>query len=133
MKVSPKQYAHALFDLTQGKEHGEINTIITDFVARVKKNGHLRFSHNIIAQFEKIYNNAHSIITATVTSAFPLQNAQKDVLEKYIMDTYHAKKIIATYCEDKNVRGGVVIRVGDEVLDASVDGRLRMITHALLN
>ena len=133
MKVSPRQYAQALYDLTEGKSESEIDSIIKKFLKNVKNNGQMRFSREIITQFEKIYNAANNIIAATVTTAFPLQNAQKDIMEKYIADEYDASNVVATYCEDKNIKGGVIIRVGDEVLDASVDGKLKLINNALHN
>lgn len=131
MKVSAKQYARALYELTEGKSEKEIDGVITDLVARMKKNGHLKFSQDVIALFEKEYNDANSIVTATVVSAFPLQETQKDSVESYIKDRYSATQVIAEYCEDKSVKGGVVITVGDEVLDASVSGKLKQINQAL--
>lgn len=133
MKISPRQYAQTLYDLTDGKSEKEVEGVIEKFVKSMKNNGQLRFSGEIIAQFEKVYNAAHNIVTATVTTAFPLQNAQKDVVEKYIADEYGAKSVVTTYCEDKSIKGGVIIRVGDEILDASVDGKLKLINNALHN
>ncbi|PID52790.1 MAG: hypothetical protein CR972_00030 [Candidatus Moraniibacteriota bacterium] len=131
MKVSSKQYAQTLFELTDRKNDDESKNVIEKFVAHMKKNGHLALSREVIEQFEKIYNTTHNIVTATITTAFPLQNAQKDIVEKYIAREYGANSVVTTYYEDKNIKGGVIIRVDDEILDASIDGKLRLINNAL--
>ncbi len=131
MKISPRQYAQTLYELTDGKSTDAVAEVIAQFVAQMKKNGHLRYATEIITQFEKIYNAEHDIVTATVTTAFPLADQQKTAVERYIKETYSATDVVTVYREDQYIKGGIVIRVADEVVDASISGKLQCITHAL--
>lgn len=131
MKVSVKQYAQTLYELTSGKNEHDVRAVVADFVAQMKRNGHMKIARGVIAEFEKVYNNAHGIVVATVTSAFPLSDMQKASVEKYITMRYGARTVAVTYHGDEGIRGGIVIKVGDEVLDASVNGRLKALHRAL--
>jgi F-type H+-transporting ATPase subunit delta len=132
MKISAKQYAHAIFELTDNENKKKIDPVIGKFVAQIKKNGHMKLSQEIIIQFKKIYDKTHNIVSATITTAFPLNTTQKKSVENFIAQEYDATGVTTTYCEDPNVKGGIVIRVGEEIIDASVDRRMKMINDALL-
>lgn len=132
MKVSVKQYAQTLYELTDDKGDQEISDIVAKFVAKMKYDGHMRMAKNVIVAFEQVYNDAHGIVVATVTSAFPLSDTQKTSVEQYIAKRYSAQSVALTYHEDAHIKGGIVIRVADEVLDASVNGRLKALHRALM-
>jgi len=60
---------------------------------------------------------------AEVTSALPLTSEEQDTVRKDIVGRLGGSPAVV-FRVDPNILGGVVVRVGDKVVDASVAGRL---------
>jgi len=60
--------------------------------------------------------------SAEVTSALPLTTAEQDTVKKDVLAKSGAAAV--TFRVDPSILGGLVIRVGDKVLDGSVAGKL---------
>ena len=69
---------------------------------------------------------------ALVTSPFELTAEQKTKIEKKLLDTTDYKKMEITYREDKTLIGGLVIRIGDRVIDTSIKSRLEELRLQLM-
>jgi F-type H+-transporting ATPase subunit b len=61
-------------------------------------------------------------VSAEVTSALPLSEAEKDVVRQEI--TYKVSAQTVAFRVDPGILGGLVVKVGDKVVDGSVSGRL---------
>lgn len=68
--------------------------------------------------------------SAMVTSAVPLTDAEKVVIREDILDQLGASASIS-FRVDPNILGGVVIKVGDKVIDGSVSGKLGALRETL--
>jgi F-type H+-transporting ATPase subunit delta len=131
MKVSAKQYANTLFELTKDKSELEIDKIIVQFVAQMKKMGDLKKSRDIIGQFDTVYNEKHNIIEAVVTSARQLSMNEQEKVKAFITKYYNATEVSMKYIIDNKIKGGIIIKVGDEILDGSVLGRIKVLNNNL--
>ena len=60
--------------------------------------------------------------SAQVTSALPLSADEQESVKRDVLSKAGAKQV--TFRVDPSILGGLVIRVGDKVLDSSVAGRL---------
>ena len=76
----------------------------------------------------KEYKN---IGTAYVTSAMELSGAQKAAVEKRLLETTKYVKFEMHYDVDAELIGGMVIRIGDRVVDSSVRTKLYDLTREL--
>ena len=76
----------------------------------------------------KEYKN---IGTAYVTSAMELSDAQKAAVEKRLLETTKYVKFEMHYDVDAELIGGMVIRIGDRVVDSSVRTKLYDLTREL--
>jgi len=86
-----------------------------------------------IAELFKTLKSAHdSIKDAVVTSAFALDDAALARLTADI-EAHFKSKVRVSVVIDPELIGGVRIAVGDEVIDASVRGKLAAMTAALQN
>ena len=131
MKVSVKQYAQTLFELTIDKSNAEVDGIIVRFVVFMKKMGDLKKSRDVITQFNNIYNAKNNIVEAVVTSVRMLDsNIQEDV-QSFVRKEYGATSVILNNIIDTEIKGGIIVRVGDEVLDGSISGRLKQLKKGL--
>jgi F0F1-type ATP synthase delta subunit len=61
--------------------------------------------------------------SAEVTSALPLTVAEMNIVKKDVLSKIGSQATV-TFRVDPGILGGLVIRVGGKVLDASVAGRL---------
>ncbi|MFL6164563.1 MAG: F0F1 ATP synthase subunit delta [Jatrophihabitantaceae bacterium] len=67
---------------------------------------------------------------AKVTSAVELSAEQQNRLAEVLSEQYH-RSISVRIAVDESVRGGLVVRIGDEVIDGSVAARLSQVRRAL--
>ncbi len=59
---------------------------------------------------------------AEITSALPLTSAEQETVKKDVLAKTGAQAI--TFRVDPTILGGLVVKVGDKVLDGSVSGKL---------
>lgn len=78
----------------------------------------------------KIYRK---IGTAYVTSAMPLSSVQKKDLEEKLLETTSFEKMEMHYRVDESLIGGMIIRIGDRVVDNSVKRQLERLTKQMLD
>ena len=86
----------------------------------------------IILEYTKLANEARNIVEAEVTTAVPLGNDQQIALiNKLSLVT--GKKIILKTQIDKTILGGVIVQIGDKLIDGSIARQLQTLKSALLN
>jgi F-type H+-transporting ATPase subunit b len=67
---------------------------------------------------------------AEVTSALPLTDKEKETITRDIEGRMGSKPEVS-FNVDPDILGGLVVRVGDKVIDGSVAGRLTELSHSL--
>ena len=97
--------------------------------------------HGIVQYFAKVdtvldyfidcVKEYKNIGTAYVTSAMELSEAQKAAVEKRLLETTKYVKFEMHYAVDSALIGGMVIRIGDRVVDSSVRTKLNDLTREL--
>jgi F-type H+-transporting ATPase subunit b len=65
-----------------------------------------------------------------VTSALPLSKEEQDAVKKNVLNKMGTKTNVEFHVDPK-ILGGLVIRVGDKVLDGSVSGQLESLSKSL--
>jgi F-type H+-transporting ATPase subunit delta len=132
MKVSTRQYSQALYDLTLGKSQKDINVAVANFVRTLAKNNQIKFVPAILEKFNGLWNKEHNIVEAEVTSAHELKEAQIKKIEKFVKEKYQAKEVVLQTKIDLNIKGGFVLKVGDEMIDSSIAKQLRVLKNQLV-
>ncbi|HBI17590.1 MAG TPA: ATP synthase F1 subunit delta [Candidatus Moranbacteria bacterium] len=132
MKISTKQYAEVLYDLTLGKSEAEVNIVVEKFIKELVNGNQIKSASKIIEKFEKIYNKNNGIIEASVTSAEKLDKSQMEKIEKYLLDKYKAKQVVLNNEVKPEIKGGIILRVEDEILDGSILNQLRSLKSKLI-
>ncbi|NLC30933.1 MAG: ATP synthase F1 subunit delta [Candidatus Moranbacteria bacterium] len=133
MKISTKQYAQALYELTLGKSESEVGIVVEKFVKELVKNNQTKSATKIIDNFNNIYNRENGIIEAEIESREQLQTEVLEKIEKYLIKKYNAKQIILNKKINPEIKGGVIIKAGDEITDLSVAGSLNRLRRELIN
>lgn len=133
MKVNNTQYAEALYEATKGKSQNEIDSSVTNFVKILEKNNQLKNVGNIINKFSEIWNKKEGVVEAEVITKEMIKKETSDKVEKFIKDKYKTEKVLIVNKIDKNIMGGIVIKVGDEMMDTSISGQLARLKNKLAN
>ena len=131
MKATAMQYAKALYEATKDKNQKEIDGILADFVKLLAKNNQERLAGNISKKFGEIYNAENGIVEAEITSCEKLNEAIEKKIENYIKDKYSAKKVEINNKIDESIKGGIIIKVGDEIMNGSVERQLKELKSSL--
>jgi F-type H+-transporting ATPase subunit delta len=85
---------------------------------------------DIAAAFHERLDRERGIVTAHVTTAEPLDPAaQAGLVAK--LSTYVGRQIRVETSVDPSIIGGVVARIGDQLIDGSVRGRLESLRRRL--
>jgi F-type H+-transporting ATPase subunit b len=67
---------------------------------------------------------------AEVTSALPLSNEEMDAVKQEVLSKV-GKQATVSFRIDPNILGGLIIRIGGKVLDASVAGQLQSLRESI--
>jgi F-type H+-transporting ATPase subunit delta len=124
-KFSADQLVRLFVDVS-----GDLADQAKNFVHILVDNERLPVLPEIYDLFVRLKNAHEGVKQAQVTSAFPLDDA---ALEKLVaeLEPRFKCKLEATVEVDPELIGGVRIAVGDEVIDASVRGKLATMATAL--
>ncbi|MFO1204609.1 MAG: F0F1 ATP synthase subunit delta [Burkholderiales bacterium] len=94
------------------------------------KNGRAELLPEISKLYDELKERDEGVVEADVASAFPLTDDQLKALTARLEGRFKSK-VVARATVDSALIGGAVIRVGDEVLDGSVRGKLDALAAAL--
>ena len=109
---------------------GQLSAEQRNFVRVLADNERLSVMREIASQFETLRNDLEGVVQAQVSSAFPLSDAQLAEIVATLRAKY-GREVKAIVHVDSDLIGGVSIRVGDEVMDASVRSKLAQLAGAL--
>ena len=111
---------------------GDLNAEQQNFVRVLVENERLQVLPEIRDLFVALKNEHEGVLEAEIASAFPLDDAALAALKADLEARFKAA-INVTVTLAPELIGGVRIAVGDEVIDASVRGKLANMAAALKN
>lgn len=109
---------------------GSLSASQRNFVRVLAENERLSVLPEIADQFRQRRNATEGSLDAAIESAYPLTEAQIDDIRTTLEEKY-GRRVRATARVDSSLIGGVSIRIGDEVIDASVRGKLARLAASL--
>ena len=107
------------------------NKTTANFLQILLKNNRLSELGAINERFEKALDERNGIVTAEVTSARPLGEAEKAELQASLAKMT-GKQVRLNYNTDENLIGGVVTRIGSTVYDGSVKTQLENLKQQMI-
>ena len=109
---------------------GSLNKEQGNFVRILVQGGRLNVVHEIADLFEKLRAEAEKSAQVTVTSAFEL-GAEQQAKIAAALKARLGTEVKLSCTVDKGLLGGIVIRMGDKVIDGSANTRLAEMAYAL--
>lgn len=117
----PQKERLALLDSAFGDA---LPAYVMSFLKLLCESGYIRAFAQAKAEFDTRVAEDRRILEATVTSVVPLTDAQKQALTEKLERQY-GHTVQATYRLDETLLGGVVVQIGDTILDGSLKRQIR--------
>ncbi len=105
----------------------EADPAFKNFVLLLVDRGRVSLTAPILRQFQAMVREVKQTVLAEVTSAVELTDEQKETIRQKVLGMTGAQAADIETSIDPDLLGGVIIRVGSQVVDASLRGQLRRI------
>ncbi len=125
-KVSRPEKAALLDKALEGRVH----PLVRELLHLLVEKGRLSYLPEIADQFDQLADESHGVVRVQVASFLPLTTAQQEALSAR-MSARTGKKVDLRYREDRSLKGGMAVRLGDQVMDGSVATRLKRLKEEL--
>jgi len=121
------------------ERHGVIDELIASRVSKPARNlvsllsqrGRLDLLPGIAREYRRLLQRMRGVVTATVASAAPLTDDELAAVRGRVEQMSGSAVELETVI-DESLIGGLTVRVGDRLLDASVRGRLERLRSQLV-
>jgi F-type H+-transporting ATPase subunit delta len=125
-QVGPAELAQLVTGIA-GPQLGDVGR---NFLLMLAENGRLAYLPEISTRLDELKDEAEGVADVTVTSATPLDEAQRRLLSEAL--ARRLKRQVRLHCEtDPGLIGGAVVRAGDLVIDGSLRAQLERMAYEL--
>ena len=128
-KISKDEKVTLIEDIFKGR----VSMELTGLMRMLVEKDHYQEIGNVLKYYLSRVKEYKNIGTAYVTSAFELSDAQKSAVEKRLLETTKYVEFEMHYDVDADLIGGMVIRIGDRVVDSSIKTKIYNLTRELSN
>jgi F-type H+-transporting ATPase subunit delta len=109
----------------------QLHPYIMNFLMLLVDRRRIRFLQGILKQFQAQLRELKQTVVAEVISAVELTDAQRQSVSEKVKAMTSANQVELDTKIDPDLIGGVIIKVGSQVIDASLRGQLRRIGISL--
>ncbi len=127
-KIIKEEKLEVLNNVFKGKISDELLGFLTIVISKER----YQEIDEILEYFVMEVKKYKGIGVATVTTAVPLKDEQRGKIERKLLDTTKYKSMEMHYKQDAGIIGGMVIRIGDRVVDSSISTKLSELQKDLL-
>lgn len=110
---------------------GDANPYLVNFMMLLVDKGRIVFLNEVCEQYLVALRELKGIVLAEVTSVRELNEEQQRSVAQQAKQLTGANDVELKLTIDPNIIGGVIIKVGSQVFDASLRGQLRRISMRL--
>ena len=128
MKFSINQYAQSLHEVLQETHDNHLDQVIENFIRILKNNGDLYHYGQIISAYEELDRKHRGVVKGEITVA------NKKVVDAKLLTDLNkiaGKQVELTTKTDEDILGGVVIRLEDTLIDASIKTQIDNLKNSL--
>jgi len=109
---------------------GKVSEVTMEFMKLLVDRQREQFLSDIVEYYVSLANKARNVTEAKIASAVELTSEEKKDLAA-MLDKITGKKVETSYIVDPSLIGGVVVRIGDRVIDGSIRTRLATLREHL--
>lgn len=129
--ATPRVGAAAKQDVLRAALQGQVPELFLRFVLVVVEKRRQRLLGEIAAQYRALVDAMLGRVRVAVEISHAPDQALQDEIRRSL-ETRLGKTVIPTFTVEPELLGGLVVRVGDEILDGSVKSRVQHLRRRLL-
>ena len=107
-----------------------LHDLTTTFLKVLSDNKRISNLISIILQFKKINSEKRGDISANITSADELSQDEKDNITNQLKNSL-GQKLSLNFDVDKNIIGGLIVKVGSKMIDTSIANKINKLKIAM--
>ncbi|HIK37613.1 MAG: ATP synthase F1 subunit delta [Geminocystis sp.] len=111
---------------------GQVHPFLLNFLLLLVDRRRIGFAQAIFDEYLGVLRRLNNTVLAEVTAAVTLSDGQREALVNKIRSLTGAQAVELETRVDPSLMGGIIIKIGSQVYDASVRGQLRRLGFALL-
>lgn len=111
--------------------NGRVSEVVNSFIGILNRHGRLALLPQIITAYDELLDAQIGNVEVDVTTAQRLGSEQVEQVRQRVSQSLGKNAVVHQYV-DESIIGGLVVRVGDKVIDASVREQLRAMREQLL-
>ncbi len=108
-----------------------VSSVVLRFLRVLNRHGRLGLLASLPREARQIWDRRHQRVPVFVRTAVPLDQGQEQTLRERVGSMIGATPIMQI-TTDPSLIGGLIVRVGDQVCDASVRNRLEKLRQSLI-
>lgn len=121
MKITPRDYAVALYETTEGQDRSVAEQTVNKLVRVLQTNHHLGWAEKIITEYYKYFREQKHVAQIILTSHAPLSASLLGKVIQTFPDGVELEEKI-----DPTVEGGIILEINQNFLiDGSVRSKLK--------
>lgn len=121
--MSPDSKKGVLRQVAEGK----VSDFLLNFLLLLVDRGRIAFLKSVLQQYQALLREQNQTVLADVTAAVDLTEDQQSAICDRVKTMTGAHNVELSVQVDPSLLGGLVIKVGSQVVDASLRGQLRRI------
>ena len=108
-----------------------VNPYLRNFLLLLVDRKRIAFLAPILRQYLALLRQLNQTVLAEITSAVPLTETQQQAITEKVIALTNARQVEIETKIDSELIGGVIIKVGSQVIDASLRGQIRRLSLRL--
>ncbi|MCA9274852.1 MAG: ATP synthase F1 subunit delta [Phycisphaerales bacterium] len=111
---------------------GKVSTLTLNFIRQLNRKGRLANLSQIAVAMDTLVQEQFGRIEVDVFTASPISASELENVRKRLSDSLGKDVIMHPYT-DSSMLGGIKLRMGDQLIDGSIQAELRKMRDVLLN
>lgn len=131
--ITNNDIAQAIYLSAKGKTGAELDTVLAQSVKLLADKRLLSKSGAILSKVQSLIDIDTGITRVTVSSPRKLEKSSISEITEALKKRYGSKEVVLSEVLAEDLIGGIKIEVGDEVIDASLKGKVKKLQDHLIN
>jgi F-type H+-transporting ATPase subunit delta len=107
-----------------------VSPMVKNFLGLLAEKERLSFLPDIAAYYRTLLDESQGVVRGRLVTAVSLAGARQDQI-KSKLEAQTGKKLVLDFAVDPDILGGVTLKVGDKVLDASLRAQLQILKEQI--
>jgi F-type H+-transporting ATPase subunit delta len=129
-KITAKQYAVGLYQSIKDTSSEDTKKKIRNFLQLVQKRKNLKMLDKIYKAFIEVYQEQEGQLSAEIVSSHHLSEKVRSEISQWLK-SQTGRTAALSETVDEQILGGVIIKYGDTIIDASLKNSLKKMQQAL--